>query len=553
MKSFKKGVFALFFCAFFVSCGGAKEAQKTIHPLDTNSKGDQTVLPNEIDPDKVDNWFTKGPAEGVEGVDAERFYEKGTYTKPANDIVVAVIDSGVDIQHEDLRGKIWNNEKELNGKPGVDDDGNGYVDDFHGWNYIGGYDENGKAVSIEFERLEVTRELARLRKLKEQTGGLSQEEQSLFDRLSETVESARMEADSFKTQTENFLKQLKDLYPKVAELIAVPFEALTIEDLKKPKTSDEVQTKALASMIKVLEISAAKSVARLQMRVENANTDLNYYYNEAFDPRAKIVKDDVNNYTYTGYGNNDVRGLAADHGTHVSGIITASRDNALGIAGIATDVKIMSLRAVPDGDERDKDVALAVRYAVDNGAKIINMSFGKGLSPGKSKVDEAFLYAASKDVLIVHAAGNSAQNNDHSDNFPNRYVKNQQDGFLEISTWIEVGASSRYNDGKLTANFSNYGQNSVDIFAPGHQLNSTTPDNTYAVFSGTSMAAPSVTGVLALLWSQQPGSSGSEVRSLLLQNARPHSTLSVLLPGSLNKYVPFGTLSRTGGVARVFY
>ena len=201
---------------------------------------------------------------------------------------------------------------------------------------------------------------------------------------------------------------------------------------------------------------------------------------------------------------------------------------------------------VPNGDERDKDIANAVRYAVDNGAKIINMSFGKSYSPRKFVVDHAFRYAARKGVLIVHSAGNSRNDNDVKPSFPNRFAKHQWS--KPISTWMDIGASAKYADDALVASFSNYGQETVDVFAPGYRVLSSTPDNTYSTYSGTSMAAPVVSGVAAMVWSHYPDLSAVELKELLMSKARTYPELLVKNPTTPEDLVPFSTLSISGGV-----
>lgn len=566
-----RSVLALVSVAFVLaSC--TKEAPRASAPVknpDQGVKGDVQHLPGEIDPNTVKNWFTKGPEEGVQGVNAEALY-KSLKAQPAKEIVVAVIDSGIDIQHEDLKGKIWRNEAECNGKPGVDDEtdatgkviGNGYIDDCHGWNFIGGVDEEGKPTHIGYEALEITRQKARLTKKKE-SDGLTAEEEKTLEKVTVLVNEGIDYAKNLQAKSETALAAVTAEFPKVEKILGVKLEELTTEHLEKAKPdagdAGKEQKAALDAISAALKKANAKSVARLHARINYAKEQLEYHFNEAFDPRSEIVKDRPDDFTDVKYGNNDVFGPDADHGTHVAGIIAANRSNALGIEGVATNVKIMVLRAVPNGDERDKDIALAVRYAADNGAKIINMSFGKNFSPNKPEVDAAFLYAASKGVILVHAAGNSSQDNDVSDNFPNRYVRNVEEAkFTEIPTWVEVGASSRFNDKRLPADFSNFGQNSVDLFAPGHELNSTVPGNKYAVLSGTSMAAPVVSGVLALTWSLRPDLSAAQVRNLVLQRARLQSDRQVIMPGfaaapaDKQQFTPFGALSRTGAIADVF-
>ncbi|MFN3316269.1 MAG: S8 family serine peptidase, partial [Raineya sp.] len=280
------------------------------------------------------------------------------------------------------------------------------------------------------------------------------------------------------------------------------------------------------------------------------NNALEYGYNEKFDPR-KIVGDNPKKLREKGYGNNDVKGPDAFHGTHVAGIIAANRDNNLGIKGVANNVLIMPIRAVPDGDERDKDIANAIYYAVDNGAHIINMSFGKAYSPNKAFVDEAVKYAEAKGVLLVHAAGNDAKNLEVEANFPNRtYADNGK----EATNWLEIGASSWHNsDSKFVANFSNYGKSKVDVFAPGVDIYSTVPDkNTYKHASGTSMAAPATSGVAALLMSYYPTLTAVQVKEILMKSSIKYSQ-NINKPGEKdNTDTKLSDLCITGGIINAY-
>jgi subtilisin family serine protease len=287
--------------------------------------------------------------------------------------------------------------------------------------------------------------------------------------------------------------------------------------------------------------------ARINRVLDAYTAQLEYNYNENFEPRS-IVGDDYSNQTEKIYGNNDVIGPDSSHGTHVAGSIAANRDNNIGIKGVATNVKIMAIRVVPNGDERDKDVANAIRYAVDNGARIINMSFGKSYSPHKKVVDEAVRHAQKNGVLLVHAAGNSNQNNDTAPNFPNRKdLANKS----EFSNWLEIGASGFEKGLNLPAEFSNYGKKSVDLFAPGVDILSTTPDNKYDTYSGTSMASPSTAGALALALSYNPSLNAEELRALILDTSRRYPKLQVNLPGTETP-VLFSSLSLTGTIVDVY-
>ena len=287
-------------------------------------------------------------------------------------------------------------------------------------------------------------------------------------------------------------------------------------------------------------------LSELKEAADHFERIVKYGYNEEFDPRS-IVGDDYNNPYEKGYGNNDVRGPDAMHGTHVAGIIAANRKNEIGSRGIADNVKIMSVRAVPNGDERDKDVANAILYAVDNGAQVINMSFGKSTSPLKEVVDKAVKYAERKGVLLIHAAGNDSDDIDVKKNFPNRFYT---DG-TEVKNWIEVGASSFGADADFVGSFSNFGKKSVDVFAPGVEIFSTLPDNKYKKLDGTSMACPVTTGVAALLFSYFPELTALEVKQILLESTRKFDNLTVSKPGNKGE-ARFSELSKTGGLINAY-
>lgn len=502
------------------------------------------------------NWFVKDPVvDKLEGVSSEKAIADLSL-KNEREIIVAVLDSGVDVNHEDLKGKIWVNAgesgRDANGLDKatnkIDDDKNGYVDDVHGWNFLGGADGR----SVDFETLEMTRELKAYEARIASGEVLTSDELAYF----EVVKKAYNEE---KEGAEETLKELAPDEAKATAAKATLKEKIGLEDYSKAaldavKSTDAAVVEARDALLEI--IKTYRTVERFYRIYDNTKQTLDYYLNKNFDPRADIVKDNPNDFNDKNYGNNDVQGPDADHGTHVAGIIAAVRGNGIGIDGVAENVKIMSLRMVPNGDERDKDIAFAVRYAVDNGAHIINMSFGKGFSPHKERVDEAFLYAAEKGVLILHAAGNDSTNNDLKPGFPNRNVKKASEKKLsaQVSTWLEVGASAKDKGLNMIASFSDYGKVDVDLFSPGVQLNSTVPGNKYAVFSGTSMATPAAAGVAALLMSNFPDMTALQAKAILLDQVRLYPGLKVRLPGSekLDLPVLFEGLSVTGGVVDAY-
>ncbi len=488
-----------------------------------------------------ENWFNLDPAlDEVQGVSSDKVYTDIGEPTISEDIVVAVIDSGVDVNHEDLQGKIWINEDEI-ADNGIDDDNNGYIDDVFGWNFIGGSDGMAKIVQdgssknslvleqgdmskqINADSLEVTREYARLLKLKEELSTIGYylfpEERELLKKVEAEVVEKKTSALKNLNFYKNTLNQF-NIHSKV--LISA---GVDIDDYDSIDEFTPTDTETAIAKDKILEfLNRGLDSDTISEEIAYYDIHANYYYNEKSDVRAKIVGDDQSDPTQRYYGNNNVIGPDAFHGTHVAGIIAADRENSLGIKGVAKKVKIMALRAVPNGDERDKDIANSIRYAVDNGAQVINMSFGKSYSPNKSVVDEAVKYAEEKGVLLIHAAGNSYENNDYAANFPNRIISKTGE---EVNNWLEIGASSFKLGSSFAAGFSNYGKKSVDIFAPGVNIFSTVPGNDYSNASGTSMATPATAGVAALVLSFNPELDAKELKDIIISTTNRYSGLKV--------------------------
>jgi len=477
------------------------------------------------------------------GVSAEKAYDELVNGKTGTDIIVAVLDSGVDVEHEDLAENVWVNEDEIPGN-GIDDDNNGYIDDVNGWNFIGGPEKDVQYDNLEFTRI--------YKELKDKFG--KKDEDDISSKDTEEYEKYLKFKKEFKQRVDNTKKEKEEfMYLFKAYKMSTKWakkesgvDELTLEDVEKLVPSDEREEAMKCLLVSFIDLGIDKELIEQKEHYDNA---LDYSYNLKLNSR-EIVGDNYEDYTEKIYGNNHVEGPDARHGTHVAGIIAGVRGNDLGLDGIATHVKIMSVRVVPDGDERDKDVANAIRYAVDNGAKIINMSFGKSYSPGKSVVDEAAKYASDKGVLLIHAAGNSSKNIDKADNFPNDMMEESGD---YVSNWIEVGSITSSSDKYLVSSFSNYGIKSVDIFAPGSDIYSTVPDNEYEYLSGTSMASPTVAGVAAMVWSYYPELSASELKEILLSSAVFPKKKKVVKPGEAKKKIKFSELSSTAGIVNAYY
>ena len=527
--------------------GGIRRRVATIAVAAALAAGFNTVAsaqPKEGAAKAPENWFTTSfSTTHAYGMRVDEAYDKLLKGKKGKKVVVAVLDSGVEIDHEDLKDHIWTNPKEIPNN-GIDDDHNGYVDDVHGWNFLGG--KGGK--NIDHETLEATR--------------VYREGKAKFDGKDEkTIEKSDREAfKNWSKAKEEYEGQVKEAQGSL-DIIKPRMEQIgvVLEKYKKKFGTDVVSKdivdkiadddadfgKSKKMLSRIADMGGADAMMKqLKRGLDHYQNSLKYNLNVDYDPRKDIIGDDQNNMDDHNYGNNDYEGPDASHGTHVSGMIAADRDNKIGIRGVCANCVIMSVRCVPDGDERDKDIANAIRYAVDNGAEVINMSFGKAIPHNKKAVDDAVKYAEKKGVLLVHAAGNESQDKDGELNYPNRYVNNNRK--KEFKNWLDIGAMSWHSDEKLPANFSNYGTKTVDVFAPGVDILSTVIDGKYDTFSGTSMASPATAGACGLLLSYYPDLTPEQVREIIMKSAKPID-MKVLKPGTQDK-VDFKTLSITGGV-----
>ncbi|WP_316833222.1 S8 family peptidase [Pedobacter aquatilis] len=547
------------------------------------------------------NWFNLDLTEnGFFGISTEKAYrDLLNNKKPVKNIIVAVIDGGVDINHPDLTDVLWTNKKEIPGN-GIDDDGNGYIDDIHGWNFIG-----SKKGNLEFDNLELVR-LLRIYTPKYQS----------TTNLTPLDSTQKEEFRLYKKMVGDFGKKYEDASNTFSVLIAInkvldsaakasKKDIPTYEDIDKYKADDEVeeQVKTIIRKGAKEEGSFEKFYKSIKDGYKQYDAMLKYNLNPKYDMRAELVGDDYTNSSQRDYGNNDVKGPDALHGTHVSGIIAANRTNNTGILGVANHVSIMAIRVVPTGDERDKDVANGIRYAVDNGASVINMSFGKSYKWDKKAVDEAVKYAESKNVLLVHAAGNDNQNNDIEENFPNKFYESPEAEAYKLAhkkttladftppkpmpqnangmgmrpsigraalpkpvpldsakyqlphatNWIEVGASAYKDDDNLKADFSNFGKYTVDVFAPGFLINSTAPDNKYEELDGTSMASPVVSGLAALILSYYPHLKPAQVREIIMKSvSKVNHKVKYKNEKGENVRVPFSDICVSGGIVNAY-
>ncbi len=484
----------------------------------------------------------------VPGMSVDRTYTEILPGKNGVKTIVAVIDSGVDIGHEDLKNNIWTNPKEIPGN-GKDDDNNGYIDDIHGWNFLGDIEEE----HLEFRRI-VARYDAQFNGKTLATVPANQRElfQVYQKANAEHLEKVE-ETKGLKNRYDQIMAQLNRSHPAVVKVLGK--EDYTTEELNGIKSPDAEMQNHISFLTQMLnyEETIPKFIETLQKEIDKFNDQItnNFFVNKNY---REVLGDDPYNFSTRGYGNNNVYGPQPDgamHGTHVAGIIAAQRNNGIGMDGVANDnIEIMVLRAVPDGDEYDKDIALAIRYAVDNGAKVINTSFGKYYAQNPEWVYDAIKYAAKNDVLIVNAAGNEALSLDDAAN--RVYPNDQLDNVSEMSdTFLTVGALGPKYGGELVADFSNYGKSNVDVFAPGVRIYSTTPEDTYKFLQGTSMAAPNTAGVAAMLRSYYPKLSAAQVKNIIMSSGLTTST-QVILAGDSSKKARFNELSKSGEMVNMY-
>ncbi|MFD2563504.1 S8 family peptidase [Aquimarina rubra] len=528
------------------SCGAPTIISTPIENIDT------IPLKNVVLTDaQLKNWNSADlTIDTIPGMSVNRAYTDLIKTKKGQTVIVGVIDSGVDIEHEDLDGVIWTNTKEIKNN-GKDDDQNGYVDDIHGWNFLG---------DSENENLEFTRIVKKLKPKFEGKNLASidpadKDQYQTYIEAKAEFEKEYQEALGNKNRYEQILQQVQISHKKISEVLGKEdYSQQELLSVKAETPEMQQYVAVLSQMFGFLEKDEAipDLIKNLKEGIEHFTEQLNYHLNLDFDGRAK-VGDNIDDIADTNYGNNKVMGPNPEkegikHGTHVAGIIAAERNNGKGVNGIAKNVKIMAIRAVPNGDEYDKDIALAIRYAVDNGAKVINTSFGKYYSTHPEWVREAIKYAGEKDVLIVNAAGNEGIDLDQKAVYPN----DQTDNSSEISdNFITIGALNYEYGSNLVANFSNYGKSNVDVFAPGVKIWATTPSNSYEYLQGTSMAAPAVAGVAALIRSYYPKLKASQVKQILMDSGLS-TTTTVIVGGDETKSNKFTELSKSGKMVNLY-
>ncbi|TDD78280.1 S8 family peptidase [Flavobacterium caseinilyticum] len=529
MNTIKPIYISAFALLTLVGCGASKQVSNTSGlvaisaPL--NIKKNAALTENELQ-----RWSHLDiVTDTIPGMSVDKAYAELLKGKKGIPVIVGIVDSGVDIEHEDLKAVLWINKREIAGN-GIDDDKNGYIDDIYGWNFLG----NSTKENLEYERIIKNKSLV---------------DEKTYQAAKALNDKKVAEAAAAKARFEQMLTALNEGDAALVKYFGKP--VYTIEEVNAIVSQEPQTQKSKAAMQQLL--SYGLPIAELKIAVQKQLDDQVALINgdHLKTDYRKVVGDNPNDINDTKYGNNNVMGPDKNeilHGTHVAGIVAQTRANMLGGDGVANNVQILTVRAVPDGDEYDKDIALGIRYAVDNGAKVINGSFGKSFSPQKQWVYDAIKYAEKKDVLIVHAAGNDAKDIDYNDNFPN----DSDDKVTEFAdNLITIGALNFEYGNKVVARFSNIGKINVDVFAPGVKIYATTPNNSYQYLQGTSMAAPNVAGVAALIRSYYPKLTAKQVKYILMDSGVAIST-DVIVGGKPNDTRSFTTLSKSGKIVNAY-
>jgi len=499
---------------------------------------------------KLENWVFKDYLlDTIPGISLDKAYKLVNRKKP-KEIIVAIIDTEIDIKHEDLKGQFWVNKNEIPNNL-IDDDNNGYVDDYQGWNFIG----NKRGENIIYSNLESARII---QKFKNKFNGLSREEVQNQD--TEDFDLFIKANDYFNKGYNSAIKEqdyasfLYNGYPKAKKSVDSLFhnskynsknlDSLFLiykgKNIKLAKNiyfiSDCLKYKLTKEWIENYKEQIDKKI--------NYTYNLDYYDRKRIDSFPQILEKNK-------YGNKFISKNLFEfyHGTMVAGIIGAHRNNSIGVDGISSKIKMMPIAISSNGEEHDKDISLAIRYAVDNGARIINMSFGKHFSLNKKWVFEAIRYAEMNNVLIVTSAGNGDLNlNNYNDYYPNDNIDN---GKEITNNFLVVGSSSFELSSKLKSSFSNYGNIDVDIFAPGEEINTTIPNNKYKTDSGTSLSCAVVSGVAALVLSYYPNLSAPSLKKILMDSGVSYSIM-INVSDKENERINFINLSKSGKIVNAY-
>lgn len=444
-------------------------------------------------------------------IDAAIAYLEALNMKPKKTIVVGIIDSGVDTASIDLKDALWTNRKEVAGD-GKDNDRNGYVDDIHGWNFLGTRDGNFNMTSAGTEEFRQFKRLYPKYKSSTREQAKDKNEFDFYQLMKKKAGISNylrmFQMSLLKHNAMNTADSIARIHADEDTLSVQGILQMTMTDSLLEKSLEQLYTDLLRAKQDMKWTAFKKQQAdRLDLmrsRIEGIEKD---------QDKRLLMGDDLTDADDRFYGNNILTLDDSYHGTFVAGIVAGQGKGSQALHGVYPQARIMIVRAAPDGDEYDKDVATSIRYAVDNGAKVINMSIGKYTSPTPDMANRAIAYALKKDVIVIQAAGNQHLNIDTIAYFPTGIDRNG----AFYKNFLRVGASDQY--GHCSA-MSNYGNEHVHLFAPGEKITSVTPGNGYATEDGTSVAAPVVSGIAALLRSYFPKLKAWQVCAILKHSCR---------------------------------
>ena len=502
-------------------------------------------------------WYQKDlVSDSISGISLDKWYEENNFLKTKQEIIVATLDTQIDLNHEDLKGQFWVNNDEIPNN-GIDDDNNGYIDDINGWNFLG--TKGGHHTSKNnYEYVKIVRE----NKIEYESNKLDslgvKEYKKAFEYYNNSINYYKPYLSSLKYAKEVFhlaLDSLNYYYPnndfKYKELDSIynqlkKGDNRTFNQMKETKAKDFVALVNTLKSLYQLNYSTYNQIDENEKLLDSiVNSNLNINLNE-----RKYIGDNVNIFSKD-YGNPllNIYDRQLNHNTEVSGIIAANRKNKIGIKGFSNNIKLMPICIANNGSEHDKDIANGIYYAVDNGAKVINMSFGKEFSIHKKWVFEAMEYAQSKGVLIVHCAGNDNMDVDTNPFYPSDYDFENNNEILK--NFINIGSINSNKDSSMVSYFSNFGKNNVDLFAPGENIYVCRKHSTYEYDSGTSLAAPMVSGTAALIWLYYPNLTVQEVKNIILESGVTIDKM-VVKPGTKNEMVHFSDLCKTGKILNTY-
>jgi len=504
---------------------------------------------------ELKNWYRYDiEIDTIPGISLERAFNEILKNKEGEEIVVAIIDGKVDIEHSQIKSNLWKNDKDHHNN-GIDDDKNGYIDDKNGWNFLGGV-KNRNSIYVNYEVIRI------IRYYKNQFDGFTIHEidtaqiekfklyQNAIKNVDSLVKRANLTISLGEPLIENYRDALDSLAPYIEE------SDITLEKLDSilEKHSNLKVYIELASRVKKFNLT----LDGLKDDVLRAENTIEIYLNPDFDGR-RVTNDNPYDINDIGYGNNDIYSDHEQlyHGTLVAGMLLTNGDKEIGLQGGNQNIKIMPLCISSNGDEHDKDIALAIRYAVDNGAKIINMSISKEWTLFPNWVDDAIKYAEKKDVLIITSAGNNNfnLNFDSYPNYPNYPNDTDSNGNEFASNFIKVGGSDYYLNENIKYSSTNYGDFNVDLFAPGDHIFTTSPreDDGFETTNGTSFSAPLVAGIAALIWSHYPNLTAKDVKQIIMESGVEYDIMvNVPTPEDPDRQLPFNQLSKSGKIVNAY-